>query len=368
MEEKVKTLAVFFGGASAEHEVSVVSARAVLESIDPSRFSALAVFVDRKGTWRKADAGEFTRSGVLPRNDSAILVPAPGTGNCYEIKDGEVTAAHKADAAFPVIHGTDGEDGAMQGLFEIWKIPYVGARVLGSAVSADKLASKRLLKNAGLPVVPFYGVEKSDWTENRREVLSAALGEVGIPCFVKSSNLGSSICVFKIQDGKDASRAAEKSFEFSDTVIFESAVPNPREIEVSVLGLDKPEVSVAGEVIPAGDFYDYKSKYGAKGSRLIFPASLPGNVENKIRAAALRAFSVLRCAAMGRVDFLLNRTTGEFFVSELNTIPGFTPISMYPKLWEASGISFRDLVSALVDLAFESDRRKKALKITCDEE
>ena len=369
MADKIKTVAVFFGGASAEHEVSIVSARAVLENLDSSRFSPLAVFVDRDGIWRRADAGDFIRSGVPPQKGSGVLVPAPGCGGTlYEIKNGSVAAARTVDAAFPVIHGTDGEDGAMQGLFEIWKIPYVGTRVLGSAVSADKLAAKHLLKNADLPVVPFYGAGKNEWKENGREVLSAALDEVGLPCFVKSSNLGSSICVFKTENAEDASRAAEKSFEFSDTVIFERAVPNPREIEVSILGLDKPKVSVPGEIIPAGDFYDYKSKYGGTGSRLIIPASLPADIENKIRADALKTFSVLRCAAMARVDFLLNRATGDFFVSELNTIPGFTSISMYPKLWEASGVSFSALINGLVDLAFESARKKKTLKINYEQE
>lgn len=361
---KQKTVAVFFGGPSAEHEVSIISARSVLENLDPSLFCPLAVFVDRKGRWKKADIGGFLRDGVLPPENSPVLVPAsaPGGAVLYEIKDGRIRASYGVDAAFPVIHGTNGEDGSIQGVFETAGIPYVGARVLGSAVAYDKLVAKRLLKNAGLAVVPFAGVEKSRWLAKGKGALADAVGKVGIPCFVKPSDLGSSIGIYKIENKNEAPEAAAKSFEFSDTVIFESAVPNAREIEVGVLGLDSPETSVPGEIVPAGEFYDYEAKYGRAESKLTVPAPLSPELEKQIRSAALRAFSVLRCAAMARVDFLLNPATGRFFVSELNTIPGFTPISMYPKLWEASGVSNCSLISRLVDFAFESAERKKLLK------
>ncbi|QMU56190.1 MAG: D-alanine--D-alanine ligase [Candidatus Mycalebacterium zealandia] len=355
-----KTVAVFFGGRSAEHEISIVSARSVLKNIDRSRFSPLPVFIDRKGLWRKTSPENPQEHGGVS------FVPAPG-GALYGIKDRKISVRHKVDAAFPVLHGTDGEDGAAQGLFEIWGIPYVGARVLGAALSADKLTAKRLLKSAGLPVTRFCGLDKKDWKKNRKNAVSSALREVGVPCFVKPVNLGSSIGIERIDSPKAAGDAVARSFEFCDTVIFENAVENAREIEVSVMGTDSPRASVAGEVVPVGDFYDYKAKYGDAGSKLIIPASLPVRLEKKIRSAALKTFSVLRCSAMARIDFLLNPDTGEFFVSELNAIPGFTQISMYPKLWEASGVPYRDLISRLIDLAFESAERKKSLKTDCSE-
>ncbi|WP_462137718.1 D-alanine--D-alanine ligase family protein [Candidatus Mycalebacterium sp.] len=355
-----KTVAVFFGGRSAEHEISIISARSVLENIDRSRFSPVPVFIDRKGAWRKTSPeNPQVRGGVS-------LIPAP-VGALCEIKNRKVSARRKVDAAFPVLHGTDGEDGAAQGFFEIWGVPYVGARVLGAALSADKLTAKRLLRGAGLPVVRFCGLSKKDWKKNRKNAVSSALREVGVPCFVKPVNLGSSIGIEKIDSPKVAARAVARSFEFCDTVILESAVEDAREIEVSVMGTDSPQASVAGEVVPAGDFYDYKAKYGDAGSKLIIPAPLPARLAKEIRSAALETFSVLRCSAMARVDFLLNPATGEFFVSELNAIPGFTQISMYPKLWEASGVPYRDLISRLIDMAFESAERKKALKMDCSE-
>ncbi len=361
---KKKTVAVFFGGRSAEHEISIVSARAVLENLDPARFNALAVFIDRQGRWKKTDVAGFTSAGIVPPEDSCVLTPvfSSGEGVFYEIREGLIGASYKVEAAFPVIHGTDGEDGSIQGVFEMAGVPYVGARTLGSAVASDKLLAKQIMKNAGLPVVPFFGMEKNDWVSKGAGVPAYAVCKVGLPCFVKPSNLGSSIGISRVESTDALARAAEKSFEFSDTVVFESAVPDAREIEVSILGLDSPQASVPGEIIPAGDFYDYKAKYGEQGSKLLIPASLPSGLEQQIRAAALKAFSVLRCAAMARVDFLLDPATGRFFVSELNTIPGFTPISMYPRLWEASGVSFRDLISRLIDIAFESAERKKLLK------
>lgn len=356
-----KTVAVFFGGRSAEHEISIISARSVLENLDRSLFSPLSIFIDRKGVWRKTvSENPQSRGGVF-------IVPAPGGSALYEIKGGKVAARRKVDAAFPVIHGTDGEDGAIQGFFEIFGVPYVGARVQGAALSADKLMAKRLLKGAGLPVVRFYGLDGKEWRKNGKNAVSSALREVGIPCFVKPVNLGSSIGISKIESAKAAGGAVARSFEFCDTVIFESAVANAREIEVSVMGTESPQASVAGEIVSSRDFYDYEAKYGNAGSELIIPASLPARLEKKIRSAALQTFSVLRCSAMARVDFLLNPATGEFFVSELNAIPGFTQISMYPKLWEASGVSYRDLITRLIDLAFESAERKNALKMDCSE-
>ena len=355
----VKTVAFFFGGRSAEHEISIISARSVLNNLDLSRFRPLAVFVDRKGVWKKADAHAFMSSGKLPGARAPALVPVPAKSSLLEFRPGEVMKRIKIDAAFSVIHGSGGEDGSIQGCFESLEVPYVGAGVLGSAVCADKLTAKHLLVGAGLPVVPFAGLGRDEWTVKAAE---RAARKAGVPCFVKPSNLGSSIGISRAASAKAAAEAAERSFEFSDTVIFERAVPGAREIEVSVLGVGTPEASVAGEIVPSGDFYDYQSKYGAAGSKLIVPASLPADLRKHLRKAAVRAFEVLRCEGMARVDFLVAPDAGEFFVSELNTIPGFTQISMYPMLWEASGVSYASLISRLIDMAFESARRRASLK------
>ena len=360
-KKRKKTIAFFFGGRSAEHEISIVSARSLIGNLDRSRFRPLAVFVDRKGLWRKTDTRAFARSGALPGSNSRLLVPAPGKGILREIAPQAVRGTG-IDAAFPVIHGTGGEDGAIQGVFESWGVPYVGARVLGSALCSDKLTAKRLLHAAGLPVVRFEGLQKKEWEKKGARSATAAARRVGLPCFVKPSNLGSSIGISKAGTEKAAISAAEKSFEFADTVVFERAVPDAREIEVGVLGNDNPEASVAGEIIPSGEFYDYEAKYGAVESRLEVPASLPARLEKRLRSAALKAFEVLRCEGMARADFLINPRNGEFFVSELNTIPGFTNVSMYPMLWEASGVPYTELISRLVCLGIESSVRAAGIK------
>ena len=365
-KKRKKTVAFFFGGRSAEHEISIISARSLISNLDRSRFRPLAVFVDGGGVWKKADERAFTRSAALPGADSRALLPAPAKGILRMLppraRGGQTARNVRIDAAFPVIHGTGGEDGAIQGVFENWGVPYVGARVLASALCSDKLVSKRLLRGAGLPVVPFEGLGKTEWEKKGAKSATAAARRAGLPCFVKPSNLGSSIGVSKAKTAKDAAVAAERAFEFAETVIFERAVPDAREIEVGVLGNDDPEASVAGEIVPSGEFYDYEAKYGGGGSRLDVPAVLPARLEKRLRAAAVEAFGVLRCEGMARVDFLVNPRSGEFFVSELNTIPGFTSISMYPMLWEASGVSYTELISRLIDLGIESSARAAGLK------
>lgn len=356
-----KTVAFFFGGRSAEHGISIISARSIISNLDRKRFRPVAVYVNRKGVWNPADIREFERSGTVPGAKSPAVFPLPGKGILRESPP-STAGDIRIDAAFPVIHGTGGEDGVIQGLFEMWGVPYVGAGVPGSALCADKLMAKRLLRGAGLPVVPFEGLQKKEWEKKGAKSASAAARRVGLPCFVKPSNLGSSIGISKAADVKSAAASAEKAFEFAETVVFERAVPGAREIEVGILGNDFPETSVAGEIVPAGEFYDFEAKYGGKGSRLTVPAPLSARVEKQLRSAALSAFEVLLCEGMARVDFLLNPQSGEFFVSELNTVPGFTDISMYPMLWEASGVSYTGLISRLIDLGLESFERKNKLR------
>ena len=261
-------------------------------------------------------------------------------------------AVRPVDVFFPVLHGTFGEDGTVQGLLELAGIPYVGAGVLGSAAGMDKDVMKRLFRDAGLPVVPWILVLHSEWEQDHARVTRRNRKEIGFPLFIKPANLGSSVGISKVRTVKELEAAMNLAASFDRKVIVEEAV-DAREIECAVLGNEKPEASVAGEVVPVNEFYDYEAKYIKEGSELIIPAKLTSRQEKQVREYAVRAFQAVDCAGMGRVDLLLDRRTGKLWVNEINTIPGFTPISMYPKLWEASGVSYSTLVDRLVQLALE---------------
>ncbi len=265
------------------------------------------------------------------------------------------------DVVFPVLHGTFGEDGTIQGLLELAGLPYVGAGVLGSAAGMDKDAMKRLFRDAGLPVVPWITVLRGDWERNP-EALSAMIGKkLGYPLFVKPANLGSSVGISKVHEAGELAKTISLAAEYDRKIVVEKAVKKAREIECAVLGNDSPEASVAGEVIPVNEFYDYEAKYVKEGSELIIPARITSPQSAKVRDFAVRAFKAIDAACMGRVDFLLEGDTGSkarLFVNEINTIPGFTPISMYPKLWEASGLSYPKLVDRLIELALERHRER----------
>lgn len=343
------TLAVLYGGRSGEHEVSCVSARNVIRAADPERFSVVEVFIAPDGRWWVDGRPVWLR---LDRMGKAVLV-ADGR---------EVTC----DVVFPVLHGTYGEDGTVQGLLEMVNVPYVGADVLGSAVGMDKGVQKALLRDAGLPVVPFAVVEAHRW-ERDPESVRAEVAALGYPCFVKPTRLGSSVGVHRVDRDADLAAALRDALRYDLAAIVERAVPDPVEVEVSVLGNDDPVASVPGEIRPARPrhaFYDYEAKYvDPQGAELVIPAQISPDSAERVRALALRAFRVLRLCGMARVDFLLERG-GTAYVSEVNTIPGFTPISMYPKLWEASGIPYRELITRLVDLALERWARRNALCTT----
>jgi D-alanine-D-alanine ligase len=359
-----KLVGIVFGGRSVEHEISLLSARSIIKNIDSDRFHIFPIFIRKDGSWRKASIEDWIGRGNITISDSTFLAPSldPQKPVFYEIEDKKIRQEHKLDVLFPILHGTYGEDGTVQGMFELMGIPFVGSSVLGSSVGMDKIAMKAIFRDSGIPVVEFIGFNKSDWTRQKEIVKKRIQSEIGIPCFVKSANLGSSVGITKVKSENELEKAVDFACEFSNKIIVEKAVLNPREIEVSVLGNEEPVVSLPGEIIPHREFYDYKAKYTEKGTKLVAPAKLNEEVTENIQKLAIKGFKATDCFGMARVDFLMEKSTENIFVSELNTIPGFTQISMYPKLWEVSGISYKDLISRLIDLAFDRHENLKKLK------
>ncbi len=359
------TVGVVFGGRSVEHEVSLVSARSVISNTDTDKYNIFPVFIDKEGVWRRASIDAWLGGGKLEVETGSFLTPSLGSVDplFFEISsDGKFVASHKVDVIFPVLHGTFGEDGTVQGLFELMGVPYVGASVLGSSVGMDKIVMKAVLKDSGLPVPEFMGFYKHEWEADRNGVAILAMNVLGMPCFVKAANLGSSVGVTKAKNGDELEKAIDYACKFSNRIIVERAVTNPREIEISVLGNEEPLASCAGEIIPHREFYDYKAKYLEEGTGLVAPVELGGELTALLQDYAVRTFKALDCSGLGRVDFLIEEGTGAIYVSEINTIPGFTQISMYPRLWQESGLGFRDLVSRLIELALERSASQKAFK------
>jgi D-alanine-D-alanine ligase len=355
---------IVFGGRSVEHEISLLSARSIIKNIDSDRFDIFPIFIMKDGRWRGASVGDWISRGDITFSDSAFLAPSldPRKPVFYEIENKKIRREHKVDVLFPILHGTYGEDGTVQGMFELMGIPFVGSSVLGSSVGMDKIAMKAIFRDSGIPVVEFIGFNKSDWTKEKEIFKKRIQIEIGIPCFVKSANLGSSVGITKVKSESELEKAVDFASEFSNKIIVEKAVLNPREIEVSVLGNEEPVVSLPGEIIPHREFYDYKAKYTEKGTKLVAPVELNKEATENIQKLAIKGFKATDCFGMARVDFLMEKSTQNIFVSELNTIPGFTQISMYPKLWEVSGIGYKDLISRLIDLAFERHENLKKLK------
>jgi D-alanine-D-alanine ligase len=353
---------IVFGGQSAEHEISILSARNVLAALDRSRFEPVLIGIDKMGRWLAQDEQKLLASARDPRqvrieSGSPIRIapalPAP---------DATTSAGDsRIDVVFPVMHGTLGEDGSMQGVFEVAGIPYVGAGVLGSAIGMDKDVMKRLLRDAGIPVAQFRTLRRAVFDADPVHACGD-LAALGFPLFTKPANAGSSVGIRKVTDPGRLADAVRHAFEFDDKVIAEAAVVG-REIELAVLGGQPATVSVAGEIVidhPDG-FYSYDAKYlDEHGARLELPARISPDQQARAQSLALNAFGVLECEGMARVDLFL-RADGEFLVNEINTIPGFTAISMYPKLWTLSGVSPTELVSRLIDLALERGRRRAAI-------
>jgi D-alanine-D-alanine ligase len=351
---------VLFGGRSAEHEISIVSARAVVEALDRGRFEPVLVGIARDGRWFLHDEDGLRRMTEVSAAGGREVFLAPGAGEGRLIAIGGQPNGRRLDAVFPVLHGTFGEDGTIQGLLDLVDLPYVGAGVIGSAIGMDKDVQKRLLRAAGVPVVDFVVVTRREWDEERERCRDRIAG-LGDCAFVKPANLGSSVGISRARSAAEIDAAMQEAFRFDRKVVVERELSG-REIECSVLGNEEPQASLPGEIVPGEDFYSYAAKYGAESTaRLVIPAPLGEAAVEAVRSLAVRAFRVLECTGMARVDFFVVGDGEAIYVNELNTIPGFTSISMYPKLWEASGLPFRQLVTRLIELAIERQAARRAL-------
>lgn len=380
---------VIFGGRSGEHEVSLVSAGSVMNALDPDKYEVVPVGITKSGRWiGGGQAMRLLKSGTDATRSQTIISPDPNEQRLVGTPPGEVgmeqrsLLEEKIDVVLPVLHGPYGEDGTMQGLLELADIAYVGSGVLGSAVCMDKVVQKMLCRQAGIPVVDYMWLRHLDWSNpqqdffahnvqpqqlrgmTQKQMLEVLEDTLGLPAFVKPANMGSSVGISKAHDREELTRAIEEAARYDHKIIIEAAVSTPREIEVSVLGNFRPRASVCGEVVPSNEFYDYNAKYVDGASEFFIPANLPDAVAEKIREAALLGFMACECEGMARVDFLVERESDEFYLNEINTIPGFTQISMYPKLWEASGVSYAALLDELIRLALERHERRSVLSTT----
>ena len=364
-EPKLHVLVVF-GGRSGEHEVSLSSARAVVDALDPAKYDVTLLGISKAGHWL-LPGGEARAllEGISPEENIPALLPQDGSTRALRRLCGERIEEQGAiDVVFPVLHGPYGEDGTVQGLLELAGLPYVGAGVTGSAVAMDKVIMKDLFRAHGLPTPAYRPVTQQQWRDSPDAVLKTLEDELGLPCFVKPANLGSSVGISKAHTREALTPALELALSYDLKAIVEAAVPDAREIECSVLGNEEPEASVLGEVVPSREFYSYEAKYIDDASDIIIPAQLPPELADEMRALAVAAFRALDLAGMARADFLLERDTLRFYLSELNTIPGFTPISMYPKLWLASGLTYPQLIDRLIQLALDRHQRRSQLRTT----
>jgi len=360
----MKRVGILFGGKSAEHEISLLSAKNIYEAIDKTKFEPVLIGIDKTGRWILNDAGRFllNDSGAAhvklnPDGKNVSLCPdrcgftAEGDGNI------------NLDAVFPILHGPFGEDGTIQGFLKLADIPYVGAGVLGSAVGMDKDVMKRLLRDAGIPIGKFLTLKSHEKIPSFSEIESALSSNEknGSPFFIKPANMGSSVGISKVRDAAELEEALKEAFLYDTKVIIEEFICG-REIECAVLGNEEPVASVPGEIIPAHDFYSYDAKYlDEKGAVLEIPAGIDEETKRKIRDISVKVFKLLCCEGLSRVDFFLKKN-GEIIVNEINTMPGFTRISMYPKMWEASGISYTDLITRLIELAISRYEKESRLK------
>jgi len=390
MAQKIR-VGVLFGGRSGEHEVSLLSAASVLNAIDRSKYEVVPIGISKEGRWltsvhaerllegkhhedkslRAGDPEATTSAAVLASGDAVIVPPVPSSGDDrhslipFSGNESSGTAKHAidVDVIFPVLHGTFGEDGTIQGLLELADIPYVGAGVLGSAAGMDKDVMKRLFAAAGLPIVKHVTVLRSQWQQDRKRVTREIEKQLKYPLFVKPANLGSSVGISKAHNRKELAPAMELAAGYDRKIVIEQGVGGKkrkaREIECSVLGNDSPEASIAGEIVPVKEFYDYAAKYLDEGSELIIPAKLSKRRMKEVQEMAIAAFQAVDCSGLARIDFLLDPKSDKLYLNEINTMPGFTSISMYPKLWAASGIEYPKLIDQLIQLALERYAEKK---------
>ncbi len=361
MEGKKIKVGILFGGKSAEHEVSLQSAKNVADAIDKDKYDVVLIGIDKSGKWLLPDQSQFLLNATDPKliklnkenQESVALIPQSGG----ELTDVSAGGTHSSvDVVFPILHGPFGEDGTVQGLLKLAGVPFVGAGILGSAVGMDKDVMKRLMRDAGIPIARFLVFRQDDLLE-----FEAISKDIGLPFFVKPANLGSSVGVHKVTDQETFDQAIRDAFSYDMKILIEEFIDG-RELECSVLGNQSPMASVVGEIVPSHEFYSYEAKYiDEHGAALEIPADIPDAVSEKIRELAIRTFQTLECEGLSRVDCFLKKDGG-LIVNELNTIPGFTTISMYPRLWEASGLSYPELINRLIELGIERFDREQKLK------
>ncbi len=374
MPEKIR-VAVLFGGQSVEHDVSLLSARSVIGALDPDKYEAVPIAITREGHWLPPGAATALLGGGGDRSHDreGVVAPVGGAGRAEPgheevlapadvpnliLAPGAAADFGHFDVVFPLVHGTQGEDGTIQGLLELASLPYVGAGVLASAAGMDKFTMKRLFRDAGLPIPRFLAVTRRHGLPAIERLVAET---IGYPCFVKPANGGSSVGITKVHTEEELQRALELALQLDRRALVEEAI-DARELECSVLGNDDPQASAIGEIVPGREFYDYQAKYFDQRTQLCIPAPVPEEVACRVRSLAIEAFRAIDCAGMARVDFFLRRADGTLFVNEINTIPGFTSVSMYPKLWEASGVSYRELVDRLIQLALERHTENEATR------
>jgi len=356
---------IVFGGKSAEHEVSLQSAKNIVDAIDKSRFEVVLLGIDKQGQWHVNDAANYLQNASDPArialNPSAISVAhIPGRETAQLINAESGTPLPAVDVIFPIVHGTLGEDGSLQGMLRMANLPFVGSGVLGSAACMDKDVTKRLLRDAGLKIAPFITLTRAN---RQRYAFAEVQAQLGLPLFVKPANQGSSVGVSKVTSEAQYYAAVDLAFTFDHKVVVETGIKG-REIECAVLGNDNPEASTCGEIVLNSEFYAYDTKYiDDNGARVVIPAAIDPAVNDAIRQTAVAAYETLGCAGMARVDVFLT-DDNDIVINEINTLPGFTNISMYPKLWQASGLGYTDLISRLIDLALERHQADSALKST----
>ncbi len=377
MSEKRRIrVGVLFGGRSSEHEVSLMSARSVLDALDRDKYEIVQIGITKQGQWliardavdRLIESAGTTGAleGDIEGTAPVTLLAEPGRGGELVPAEIDVALPVKArldrplDVIFPLIHGQSGEDGALQGLLELGGVAYVGAGVLGSAVGMDKAIAKAIWHAGGIPIRPHLVFKVSEWRSDAARLKGEVASQIGFPCFVKPANSGSSIGISKVHALEELEAAIEAAFQYDVKLLIETAIV--RELECAVLGNDAPEASVVGEIIPGHEFYDYEDKYFDDKVELVLPADLPDETATQVRQLAVAAFVAIDADGMGRVDFFLDDETGQIYINEINTIPGFTQMSMYPRLWEASGVSFSALCDRLIELAIERNRERRALR------
>jgi len=362
-QQKVR-VGVIFGGRSGEHEVSLNSAQSVMRALNPDKYEVIPIGIDKNGRWLTGDVVGTLTEGKASHH--ATLLPDPQATGLMQLDEGErvgLTAVSQLDVIFPVLHGPYGEDGTVQGLLELANLPYVGAGVVGSAVGMDKAIFKQVMTANGLPVLPWLLVQSKDWRIRPSDILSEIEAILTYPVFTKPANLGSSVGISKCRNRDELRAGLDEAASYDRRIVVEQGV-NVRELEVSVLGNDEPVASVVGEVRPRREFYDYVAKYVSDDSELIIPADLTPAQSDEVRRLAVQAYKAIDCAGLGRVDLLLDVDDGRLYLNEINTIPGFTRISMYPKLWEATGLPYSQLLDRLIELAIERHEEKKRLKTT----